>query len=557
MEDERRNIIKTKNIKKSLQEYASSHNMAYSNITFSLRAIKTYIKTNKNTAFQLFNENVNEIYHDKEKIISNHLEFKQIYAIEVHHADSNIIKLNYSIDFGEFSANPAIIIEPDSTIPYKTNKAQDIFILLVKELNKIKAENKILINIFDASMIDYLKKFTKYIYAGKFIKRVKIPLFEGVEPEITQTSGLVMHFKNKESNKQLIEVEVGEVLVEFIKPIYGKNGLNASGEIIHSGLGTNYKDLHVSIDDGSITIEEDDKHKLYKSSIKGYVELTETKLMVANKVSMSKISRLNSSLSNEEDNNIEVIISQYDTNKDSIGEGAEVISETVHVNGHVGANSIIEAANLQIDGATHKDSIQFARNAIIHRHKGTLRCNNAKIFLLEGGKVHATTVDIESCLGGEIYAKDVTIGLVKNHVKIYASNSITIDLVSGEENLFKINYREIPILMSKLKLLEDDITNLEYSLKEAKRHNKSEVANLEEKIIDSIHEQNKIIGSTKNAKISIKKSLRGLNKIIFTLENKDEILYKTSAQEYSPFYLEYADNKIILHPVNKTIILNS
>ena len=58
MDDERSNIIKTKNIKKSLQEYASSHNMAHSHITFSLRAVKTYIKTNKNTAFQLFNENV-------------------------------------------------------------------------------------------------------------------------------------------------------------------------------------------------------------------------------------------------------------------------------------------------------------------------------------------------------------------------------------------------------------------------------------------------------------------------------------------------------------------
>ena len=116
MDDERSNIIKTKNIKKSLQEYASSHNMAHSHITFSLRAVKTYIKTNKNTAFQLFNENVNEIYHDKEKIISNHLEFKQIYVIKVHDTDSNIIKLNYSIDFGEFSANPAIIREPDSTI---------------------------------------------------------------------------------------------------------------------------------------------------------------------------------------------------------------------------------------------------------------------------------------------------------------------------------------------------------------------------------------------------------------------------------------------------------
>jgi len=558
MDDIKSSIIKTNDIKKSLQEFASLNQISQYYCDFTIRAVKTYMKTNENGSFQLFNEKVNEAYQDKEKILNDHLEFKQLYAIDVQKIKSRKIKLDYSIDFGEFSANPIIAIEPSSVIPYKTHKAQDIFILLVKELNKIKAENKILINIFDTSMIENLKKFTKYIYAGRFIKRVKIPIFEGLEPEISQVGDLVMHFKNKESNKQLIEVEAGEVLVKYTKPLYGKKGFDSQGKIIDSGVGTNLNDLKVLIDQESIYIEEDNNYKLYKSKIKGYVSLTDIKFMVANKVSMSQISRLSKSISNEdEDNNIEVFISQYDTDQDSVGAGAVITSETVHVNGHVGANSIIETANLKIDGATHKDSIQFAKNAIINRHKGTLRCNNAKISLLEGGKVHATTVNIESSLGGEVYAKDVTIGLVKNNLKVYASNSITLNLVSGEDNLFKISYRDIPILMSKIELLEEDIKHLKFSLGEAKKHNISEVKNIEEKIIDLKHEQNQCKHSTKNAKITIKQPLRGLNTLIFTLENGDEILYKTSPKAYEPFYLQYTDDKIILHPANKTFALNS
>ena len=74
-------------------------------------------------------------------------------------------------------------------------------------------------------------------------------------------------------------------------------------------------------------------------------------------------------------------------------------------------------SNLQVDGATHKDSKQFAKSANINRHKGTLRCSAANISLLEGGVVHATTVNIDSSLGGTVYAQDVTISNVKHNLK--------------------------------------------------------------------------------------------------------------------------------------------
>ncbi len=364
-----------------------------------------------------------------------------------------------------------------------------------------------------------------------------------------------MHFLNKKSNKQLIEVESGEVLVEYVKPLFGTNGLDAFGKFIDTSIGNNKNDLDADVDMSSIFIEEDDKVKLYKSKKKGFVKFTNKRLLVDNKVEMSKLSRVENSLAKDEDNNIEVHISQNDTTKDSIGAGVELTSQTIHVNGHIGANSIIEAVELQVDGATHQDSTQFAKNAKINRHKGTLRCHKATIKLLEGGEVHATTVDIEASLGGTIYAQDVNIGLVKNNLKVYASNSITIDLVSGEDNIFKINYKDVPILNSRIELIQEDIEDLKYTLEEAQRHNISQVDNIKKKIQKLIDERNSIKNSTTKAKITIKKPLIGLNTIIFTLNNGDELIYKTSPREYEPFYLEINEDKITLHPVNKTITI--
>lgn len=550
-------LIKTKNIKKAMQNYASNNLLPLAGCDFDIKAAKTYIKTAASPDFILCNEDIDKEYSEKEKLLNEHLQLQQLYIIEAKAKIACKIELEYSIDFEKFSTHPKLIIHPDSKIIYKTQKAQELFSLLVKEINKIKAEHGILINIFDRTMIDTLKKFVHYLYAGRFTKRIKIPLFEGVEPELTQESRLILHFEKKASDRELIEVEKDELLVEFLKPLYGKRGFNAFGELIGSDFGLNLHDIDSDIDESTILVQESKEKKLYKSKIKGYVTLIDNKLVVDNKITMSKISRLHTSMAKAEENNIEVYVSQNDTNKDSIGPGVELRSESIHVTGHVGAHSILEAINLQIDGATHKESIQFARNATINRHKGTLRCNSAKINLLEGGEIHATTVEVGTSIGGTIYAQDVTIENVKHHLKVYASNSITIQRVSGEDNLFKINHKDIPILKSKLDLIDEELSEMKESLRDAKKHNVGKVALIEEKLVELRAQKDAIKSSTNSARISIKEPLRGLNTIIFTLESGDELVYKTTAQAYEPFYLEIGEDKITLHPVKKTISTDS
>jgi hypothetical protein len=240
---------------------------------------------------------------------------------------------------------------------------------------------------------------------------------------------------------------------------------------------------------------------------------------------------------------------------DSLGEGVELTSETIHINGHVGAKSTLRAVNLTIDGATHKDSSQEAKFATINRHKGRLRCHSAKITLLEGGEVHATNVEIENSLGGTVYAENVTIQNVKSNLKVYASNSITIKRVSGEDNLFKISYKDIPTLNSKYNFLAQEMEELKYKLEGALRHTPSDAPVLKEQINELKTEQEKIINCVKHAKISVQEPFKGLNTITFTFADGEELTYKTDEAAYEPFYLVESGDYITLHPTQKKILI--
>jgi len=545
--------IKTRNVTVSLKKFAAENNLSLKECDFTINHVDTYMKSNTNDDYQLYNEDVYEFYENEQKMLNEHVKIRQLYTITIKKLIKKPLQLKYAVEFDKYSINPKLIISPDSIIPYKSHKASETLLLLVKEINKIKLKNNILIKLFDDKMIKNLRAFTKYIYAKKFTKKLKISLFSGIDPILSRQSRLVLWYEEKNSNHQVIEVDKGEVLLEYKKAIFGKNGFNSFGQVIESGFSNNKEDYQYHTDDKTIEIIENDNTKIYKSKVKGFVHFAKNILSVDNKLKMRNLSRVQTSISKNEDNNIEVFVAQNDTNKDSIGEGVELQSEVIHVTGHVGAKSTLEALNLQIDGATHKDSIQYAKDAIINRHKGTLRSNTAKITLLEGGEVHASKVEVGVALGGSIYAENVIIGQVKSHLKVYASNSIEIKLVSGEDNIFKINYKDVPVMNDRLMFLEDEVQSLKYKLEGASKHTHTDVPKLKQKIKEIRLKQDKIKESAKYAKITIHKPLQGLNTIIFVLETDDEIIYKTDAVLYKPFYIDVHDDIITLHPVNKTV----
>jgi len=550
-------IINTRYVQDALALYAKQNLIPLSECDFSINKIKTYIKYNATESFELYNQKIQKEFLDREKIINEHVEFHQMLTITAtQKEEKNPIELQYALDYLNFSTHPVLILSPESKIPYKTYKPLELLKILYNECNKIKAQHRILINIFDEDMKKYLKLFVKYIYAGKFVKNIKIPLFNGIEPIITRPSKLIFWFKEKEHTSEVVEVDEKELLVEYKKPIYGRSGLNAFGEYLDSTFSHHIDDLQASIDEKSIKIEETPTYKRYISKIRGYIHYDEKELSVDNKIQISEISRNREIVDETEKNNIEVVVTQHDTNRDTIKEGVTLISERIHVDGFVGANSRLEAVTLDIKGATHQSSSQYAKYANINRHKGTLRCHEANIALLEGGKVCASKVNIKDSIGGSVYAQDVTIEHVKNNLKVYASNSITIRLVSGEDNLFKINYKDVSIVQNKITFIDHDIKELQYKLKEAKRHSPSSISEIEKQIQKFKKEKKSIENSYQDAKITIKEPFRGLNTINFTIDPSHEITYKTENRAYSKFYLEIQDTLITLHPVEQSIVLN-
>ncbi len=548
--------IKTRNILKSLQRYAQDNAVSVDILDFNLLKIETHIKTIQDKEFSYYNEDISKAYEYDEQIINEHVQFKQLYIVEIFKKTNKNIQLNYKVQYDEYNTDVDIILSKTSIIPYENYKAKDLYQLLLSEFDKIKAKEGILLNLFDELYIHKLKAFTKHILDKKFIKSLKLPLIRAIHPNITQKSKLIMHYEKNKNKYGISEVDVGAIIMEYIKPIFGSNGLNAFGEIIDAASYNNAKDYNKSIDLQTIKIEQNDKKKLYIAKEKGYINVEEDGISIDHKIRMQKISRTQEILANNEANNIEVILREHDSTKDGIGEGVELTSETIHVEGFVGSNSMLNATNLFIDGATHQKSKQFAKFATINRHKGTLRCHKAEIKLLEGGEVHATTVNIDSCHGGSVYGENVKIKNVKNKVKIYASNSIKIDLVSGEDNFFTIDPKAIPILEKRIEYIDNDIEDLKFDLEEAQRHHPEKVKNIEDQIHRLKNSKDLIYKSVYNASIEILKPLRGLNTVTFVLKENLNISYKTQAEKYDDFYLEVSNEIVTLKPTKKTLKLS-
>jgi len=174
----KKKLIKTRYIQEALTTFAEDNLIALSECDFVINKVDTYIKSNASSTFELYNKEILEKYKDKEKIINEHIEFHQLFTITAMKKEDDEIELEYNIDYSKYSTHPVLILSPESKIPYKTNKPVDLLKKLFREFNKIKAYHKILINIFDEDMKKYLKILVKYIYAGKFVKKVKHNVYQ-------------------------------------------------------------------------------------------------------------------------------------------------------------------------------------------------------------------------------------------------------------------------------------------------------------------------------------------------------------------------------------------
>lgn len=535
------NHLTTRDVTGSLKRYAYDNFIPFAECDFTLEKIDTFYNDLSSEEFIPL-----EGTFPQEAILKRHINFEQLYTITIKKQQSKM-KLNYSLEFNKYKTEAYLLLDPSSDIPYKKILKEQLLESIVDEINKIKIKNKILIHLFDTQMQHDIEHFIEDLYNDKFHKKTKLTLFQGINPKIEKEDEFIFFFQHEIEEHQNVFIQKETPLAEYKKRLFTNPGFNIYGNIIDNSYFCDTSGIDKIVDLKSIEILEGKYKKIYKSKQEGYLVFNSDTFEIT-----SQTPQHDTSLYDNDD--LEALLPHHNIILDVVEESQELTFDHIHVNSDVHEDSILEAHNMIIEGSTHEDSMQFSKYANINRHSGTLRCHEANIALLDEGIVHATTVVIESSLGGEVHAKDITIGHVKDNLRVYASNSITIKSVSGCNNLFKINYLEVPILKSKIELINDDIQDLEYALEEAKKHNPSKIPLIEAKIKDFKNEQKEIQESNKNSRIEIQSPLQCANKIVFTLSDDSTIEYETKAQQYEPFYLNFSDGTITLQPVNKTFI---
>ncbi|PHR54915.1 MAG: hypothetical protein COA44_12000 [Arcobacter sp.] len=546
-------ILNTKNILATLKEYATTHNYDLKSLDFSLLGLQTYIKTCHMETFVKFHEDYKKKYSQASALINDHVRFIQIYKIKLHKKKKSNFELIYRLELGEFSTHPILLIATDSTFPLNEVTASEMLKLLYTECNKIKAQNKMLVNQFSSCLIKDLKAFVSKIYKNGFTNEESILLFEGIDPLISEPSKVINHYKKK--GQKVSEVEASDLIITYVKPVYGDAGLNAMGQIISHGTTNNLAKIEYQIDTKNINVQDSKMQIKYYSKSKGFVSTLKNTLSISNKIIVEDIKRVEAKLTKKEENQVSIVISQSDVTRDGIGEGVELVSESVHITGHMGAKASIEAKEVVIDGATHHTSFVTSKSAKINRHKGTLRCHKAEINSLEGGTVYATYVTINAALGGQVCAEHVTIKTIKHNLKVFASKSITIERILGEDNHFVIDYRKLPVIQSKLQYLNQELEDARWKYEDAKKHSQDKLPELK-KIVDTKEASIKEIKlSHYDAVITIMAPVDGLNTIEFAIpEKQTSLIYRTKEpKSFEPFSVKQKDDKITLEPVGISI----
>ena len=548
---ELKDVLHTKNIKSSIKDFAEGKGYTYEEFDYTLLGLQTYFKTSEHQAFVKFHDAYKKEYSSKEKLLNSNARFLQLYKIKIHSKKDKKVNLVYRIEEGEFITHPMMVISPDSNLPLDEVDEKTMLKLLYAEINTIKAKEKLLVNVFSECMVKDLRAFVKKIYTNGFTSEETILLCEGIDPEISEPSKVINHYIDKGKKQKVTEVEDSELIITYVKPIYGKSGLNAKGQIIDHGKTNNLAKIEYKIDLESITVQESKTEVRYYSRKKGFVSILKNVLSISNKIVLDRLKRVEGKVTKKEENEVSVVISQNDVTKDSVGEGVELVSESVHITGHMGAKSHIEAKDVVIEGATHNEAFVTAKHAKINRHKGTLRCHTAEINSLEGGTVYATNVKINAALGGQVCAENVTIKSLKHNLKVFASKSITIERISGEDNHFVIDYRKLPILQSKLQYLTQEHEEIVDKYQDALKHHPTKVAAFKKELVDKEKEIDDIKLCHYNAVVTIMAPVNGLNTIEFVIaEKQTSLIYRTKeAKTFEPFSIRQADDKLILDPV--------
>jgi len=442
--------ILTENVARELRSTASKYAMSTSQLYIELNTTKTYALKDGEDSQEIFGNDLTK-YKNEEYLEDSQLNFTQEYDITIHALDDRYPFKNMicEIVFEKDETLAYLIIKKGSQLRYYDGLYHDF----LNYITELKLRSNILLYLFDVDYKSSIKGFVDVIQKIKkitFNEDKKILVAQGLEAieSIKADISMLIEENNRVGKEDeegkvdysnrgfLLSCVEGEQLFEFIKPQQGQNGRTCKGKIIQVEEVNLHANPTFTVEDG-IEVEDSFENIKYFSNKSGYLVKKGNKYDVANSIDIDEISfKTTGTINSDLDSEISINVVKQDPLEDAIEEGMHVKVQTLSVKGSIGPNTQIEARDILIDGQTHKDSFIQCHNAQIGQHRGVIEGRRVEVNTLEGGEIIADIAIVKNALRGVIKAKRIQISSLGSHVTMEASESITIEMIKGEENKF-------------------------------------------------------------------------------------------------------------------------
>ena len=462
--------IEVDDINKALAHYSKHFGIETKFLDFDIVSVKTISKKDgEEDSLRVFDtgrgESIPKQYLDDEKV-----KLSQKYTIVIKSLEEDQRKVEIVLSADKFFTRVLATIKKESKIVYYPYIDDYIY----KEIVKKMAKHKILIGVFDETLRKDIDVFAKVLKAGRKLEEDYKLVAAHTESLIAaEDDKITFYFEEKRKIDEerpdfynrgfIVDVEAGEILVEYVKPKEGKSGRDVMGRYIKMKEASTKNEPAFDITE-HVRREETDSLVRYIALRSGYVSLEDRVLDVQEELKVTNIDfKKTGSIIVDKERDITLDITESNPVVDAIGSNMTVKAKEVIVHGSVGDKAKVYADKAVVNGLTHSNSEIYAERAEVAIHKGYLEAKEAKIERCEGGEVMADTVRVGHAANCKIKGRNVYIANLGSNCTITASSLIDINIITGDDDRFIFEAGATPM---ERKLYEAAMKREEKILKE-------------------------------------------------------------------------------------------
>ncbi len=450
--------ILSTNVMQDLQKAARDQRVSVDNLDFDLLSYETSYQGTTDQEWIVLKGNDLLAQTTENEIRSPNFLLQQEYQIQIRPLKPHrYLNLKFSIATDKTKSKVIAIIDPTSKIPLKKGVQEWIKETLTNKMLR----HGLLIGLYDQDLDREINRLIAKIQKeGPLAFLYRLPIGEFFLPTLPVNDKIILHYKEMNKTNSMVEgVHPGDMILEYILPKAGRDGRSCNGDHISVPEPVVKFASYIVVDPETIRSEEDEESTRFYASVSGYVERRQGIFYISQELQIENASlKKTGSIETGLDRDVSLKINRKVDNEDAVGMGVNIDVQKLDVSGTVGGNSTIQAIEVNIGAQTHRKSqINVSEIATIHLHRGDLKAKEAKISILEAGKVEADIVHVKKMVGGEIIAREVHVDTLYSNARITALESITIKKIEGNGNNLVIDPHAIESYHQKIVDLEDEI----------------------------------------------------------------------------------------------------